>query len=62
MGSVNKEQLFYLQSRGLTRRQAVVTIASGFAEEIIRHVPVEMVQERWRNLVSTAVGRMKAEG
>jgi Fe-S cluster assembly protein SufD len=62
MGSVNKEQLFYLQSRGLSRRQAVVTIASGFAEEIIRHAPVEMVQERWRNLVSTAVGRIKNEG
>jgi Fe-S cluster assembly protein SufD len=62
MGSVNKEQLFYLQSRGLSRRQAVVAIASGFAEQIIRDVPMEMVQERWRNLVSTAVGRMKAEG
>lgn len=62
MGSVNKEQLFYLQSRGLSKRNAMVAIASGFAEEIIRHIPVVMVQERWRNMVSTAIGRMKTEG
>jgi Fe-S cluster assembly protein SufD len=59
MGSVNPEQLFYMQTRGLTRQQAVVAIATGFAEEIIRFVPVESVQERWRNLVSQTIGRVK---
>jgi len=57
MGSLNDEQLFYLQSRGLTRRQATVAIASGFAEEIIRHVPVAAVQQRWRGLVSRTIGK-----
>ena len=56
MGSVNREQVFYLCSRGLTRPQAVTAIATGFAEEIIRFVPAESVQERWRKLVSETVG------
>ncbi len=56
MGSVNREQVFYLASRGLTRGQAVTAIATGFAEEVIRFVPVESVQERWRKLVSETVG------
>jgi FeS assembly protein SufD len=56
MGSLNKDQLFYLQSRGLSRAQAMRTIATGFAEEIIRKVPVEAVQERWREAVMTAIG------
>lgn len=60
MGSLNDEQLFYMQTRGLTRRQATVVIASGFAEEIIRHVPVPAVQQRWRALVARTIG--KAEG
>jgi Fe-S cluster assembly protein SufD len=59
VGSVNKDQVFYLQSRGLTRKQATVAIASGFAEEIIRHVPVEPIQQRWRALVSRTIGAVK---
>ncbi|MBU0508400.1 Fe-S cluster assembly protein SufD [bacterium] len=57
MGSLNAEQLFYLQTRGLTRWQATVAIASGFAEEIIRHVPVPTVQQRWRTMVSRTIGK-----
>ncbi|MFZ5433895.1 MAG: SufD family Fe-S cluster assembly protein, partial [Calditrichota bacterium] len=57
MGSLNREQVFYLQTRGLTQWQAKVAIASGFAEEIIRHVPVEAVQQRWRTLVSRTIGK-----
>ncbi|MDD5088334.1 MAG: SufD family Fe-S cluster assembly protein [bacterium] len=57
MGSLNDEPLFYLQTRGLTRWQATVAIASGFAEEIIRHVPVPTVQQRWRTLVSRTIGK-----
>jgi Fe-S cluster assembly protein SufD len=58
MGSVNKDQMFYLQSRGLTKQQAMVAISSGFAEEIIRFVPVPAVQERWRALVSRTIGKV----
>ena len=53
---MNREAVFYLMSRGLTHAQAVTAIATGFAEEIIRFVPVESVQERWRKVVSDTVG------
>ena len=56
MGSVNREAVFYLMSRGLTRPQAITAIATGFAEEIIRFVPLEAVQERWRKLVNETIG------
>jgi Fe-S cluster assembly protein SufD len=59
MGSVNPDQVFYLQSRGLTRHQAMVAIASGFAEEIIRFVPLESVQVRWRDLVAQTIGKVQ---
>jgi Fe-S cluster assembly protein SufD len=59
MGSVNPEQVFYMETRGLTKLQAMVAIASGFAEEIIRFVPVEAVQSRWRNLVARTIGRVQ---
>ena len=61
MGSVNRDQVFYLTSRGLTRPQAVTAIATGFAEEIIRFVPTESVQERWRTLVRETVGSSTPE-
>ena len=59
MGSVNPEQLFYMETRGLTKLQATVAIASGFAEEIIRFVPTEAVQSRWRNLVARTIGKVQ---
>lgn len=58
MGSINKEQLFYLQSRGLNRQQAKTAVATGFAEEIIRYVPLESVQQRWRGMVAEAIGEL----
>ncbi|RPH93051.1 hypothetical protein EHM69_11365 [candidate division KSB1 bacterium] len=57
MGPVNKDQLFYLRTRGLTRRQASVAIATGFAEEVIRNVPAESAQERWREMVRATIGK-----
>jgi Fe-S cluster assembly protein SufD len=55
MGTVNADQLFYLQSRGLTKRQAISAIATGFAEEVIRQLPIESVQERWRDVVRNTI-------
>lgn len=56
MGSLNKDQLFYLMSRGLSRDQALRTIATGFAEEIIAQVPLESIQERWRARTAETIG------
>jgi Fe-S cluster assembly protein SufD len=59
MGSLNKEQMFYLQSRGLPPQQAMIALASGFAEQVITNVPVESIRERWRGLVTRVIGGVK---
>lgn len=57
IGSLNAEQMFYLRSRGLNYREALTAVAAGFAEEIIQHVPLEVVQEAWRKLVSKTISK-----
>ena len=42
---VNEEQLFYLQSRGLTEEQANAMIVSGFVEPITKELPLEYAIE-----------------
>jgi Fe-S cluster assembly protein SufD len=56
VGTVNANTLFYLMTRGLSRPQAVAMIAEGFAEEIIRRVPLEDIAERWRKAVKQTIG------
>lgn len=44
-GPVDDEQLFYLQSRGLTRAQAVALLVRGFLGEVLDRVPGEALHE-----------------
>jgi Fe-S cluster assembly protein SufD len=57
IGTLSEEQMFYLRSRGLNHREALTAVASGFAEEIILHVPLESVQAAWRELVSKTINQ-----
>lgn len=42
---MNEEQLFYLQSRGISREDAVNMIVNGFCKEVIRELPLEFAVE-----------------
>lgn len=42
---MNEEQLFYLQSRGISREDAISLIVNGFCKEVIRELPLEFAQE-----------------
>jgi Fe-S cluster assembly protein SufB len=42
---MNEEQLFYLQSRGISREDAVNMIISGFCKDVIRELPLEFAVE-----------------
>jgi Fe-S cluster assembly protein SufB len=42
---MNEEQLFYLQSRGLSREDAINMIVSGFCKDVIRELPLEFAVE-----------------
>lgn len=45
IGRIGQEQLFYLQSRGLSERQAAQLIVSGFVEPVIKELPLEYAVE-----------------
>jgi len=42
---MNEEQLFYLQSRGIAREDAINMIVNGFCKEVIRKLPLEFAVE-----------------
>jgi Fe-S cluster assembly protein SufB len=42
---MNEEQLFYLQSRGISRENAINMIVNGFCKEVIRELPMEFAVE-----------------
>lgn len=56
VGSVDEEQMFYLMSRGLSRRQAVKIVIDGFFEPVLRRVADESIAERLRRIVETKSG------
>ena len=45
-GPIDKEQLFYLQSRGLAARQAEAIIAEGFLEQVISKISDMVIREK----------------
>ncbi|MGV8086709.1 MAG: Fe-S cluster assembly protein SufB [Candidatus Woesearchaeota archaeon] len=45
VGKISEDQIFYLQSRGLSQEQAVQMIVSGFIEPIIKELPLEYAVE-----------------
>ena len=42
---MNEEQIFYLQSRGLSKEDAINMIVNGFCKEVIRELPLEFAVE-----------------
>jgi len=58
VGRLNDEALFYMQSRGINKREALLMLMFGFAHEVIRNIKVEALQERMDNLV---MQRLKGE-
>ena len=42
---MNEEQLFYLQSRGISREDAIGLIVNGFCSKVIQELPLEFAEE-----------------
>ncbi len=42
---MNEEQLFYLQTRGISRENAINLIVNGFCKEVIKELPLEFAVE-----------------
>jgi len=58
VGQLDDNALFYLQSRGIDKRQAKLMLMFGFAHEVIQNINVEALRERMDNLV---MQRLKGE-
>ncbi|MGA2256702.1 MAG: Fe-S cluster assembly protein SufD, partial [Thermoguttaceae bacterium] len=56
-GRVDDEQVFYAQSRGLTRKEAIRMIVAGFFQQVFDRIAVESVREA----LGEAIGRRVRE-
>jgi len=58
VGQINEEALFYLQSRGIDKKEARLMLMFGFAHEVIQNIKIVPLRERMDNLV---MQRLKGE-
>lgn len=58
VGQLDENALFYLQSRGINKRDARLMLMFGFAHEVIQNIKVKPLRERIDNLV---MQRLKGE-
>jgi Fe-S cluster assembly protein SufD len=58
VGQIDDDALFYLQSRGINKREARLMLMFGFAHEVIQNIKVEALRDRMDNLV---MQRLKGE-
>ena len=54
---VDRDQLFYLMSRGLEEKNAETLIVDGFYEGMIKQITIEEVKKRVRKVISERVAR-----
>ncbi|HEU5003396.1 MAG TPA: Fe-S cluster assembly protein SufD [Actinomycetota bacterium] len=56
VGQIDEAQLFYLQSRGISKEEAERLIALGFFEDVINRVGVESLQATLREAIARKLG------
>lgn len=56
VGRVSEESIFYLMSRGITRREAERLIILGFLDTVVSKIPVEEVKNRLRLALERKLG------
>jgi Fe-S cluster assembly protein SufD len=58
VGQLDSDALFYLQSRGINKREARLMLMFGFAHEVIQNIKIEPLRERMDTLI---MQRLKGE-
>lgn len=56
-GQVNQEQLYYLMTRGVPEKEAMLLLVNGFLETIIGRIPLDEIREE---IMSLAAEKVKA--
>lgn len=51
VGQLDQEALFYLQSRGISKKEAKLMLMFAFANDIVRNIPVIPLKEQISGLV-----------
>jgi len=59
--SVDEEELFYLQSRGIPRREAERLILDGFFSQVTDRIPLAGVKDRVVEEIASQIGRLKLD-
>ena len=62
MGTVDEEETFYLESRGLSREEAIRMVVEGFFEEVFERIPSEPIRARLRKAVREKLQGPRARG
>jgi Fe-S cluster assembly protein SufD len=57
IGQLNEDELFYLQTRGISRSAAVKTLARGFGEELLNLPPEEELRRKLRFVLEPSFAR-----
>ncbi|MFN8710160.1 MAG: SufD family Fe-S cluster assembly protein, partial [Planctomyces sp.] len=55
-GQVDREQIFYCMSRGISRKEAMHMIVEGFFQSVYDRIPVEIVRETLSRTVQGKLG------
>lgn len=58
VGQLDEEAMFYLQSRGISKKEARLMLMFGFAHEVLQNISIEALRERLDELV---MQRLKGE-
>ncbi len=52
VGQLDDDQIFYLQSRGIPRKEAEQLVVKGFFEPVLQRIPFEGVRQRFEQLIA----------
>ncbi|EKU45715.1 Fe-S cluster assembly protein SufD [Staphylococcus massiliensis] len=57
VGRVDPEQLYYLMSRGISRKEAERLVIHGFLNPVVRELPIEDVKKQLREVIELKVNK-----
>jgi Fe-S cluster assembly protein SufD len=57
VGRINEESIYYLMSRGITRKEAERLIILGFLEPVVAEIPLAEVKARLRQALERKLNR-----
>lgn len=55
VGQIDADKMFYLTSRGISREDAERLIVEGFFDPVLRKIPLEDMQERFRKIIESTL-------